>query len=51
MTDHTTDHATGHMTGHIINAAGCVLWRRSPAGEDVEICLVHRPKYNESCDR
>lgn len=29
-------------------AAGCVLWRRSPYGDEgVEICLVHRPKYGD----
>jgi 8-oxo-dGTP diphosphatase len=28
-------------------AAGCVLWRRSPAGGELEICLVHRPKYDD----
>ncbi|MFG3104854.1 NUDIX hydrolase [Streptomyces sp. NPDC048182] len=28
-----------------IQAAGCVLWRRTPAG--LEICLVHRPKYDD----
>ncbi|MET9803006.1 NUDIX hydrolase [Streptomyces sp. NPDC006368] len=26
-------------------AAGCVLWRRAPEG--VEVCLVHRPKYDD----
>ncbi|MFE7838224.1 NUDIX hydrolase [Streptomyces sp. NPDC057474] len=31
----------------IIQAAGCVLWRRSPDGGDLEICLVHRPKYDD----
>ncbi|GLF99783.1 hypothetical protein SYYSPA8_35820 [Streptomyces yaizuensis] len=32
-----------------VRAAGCVLWRRTPqGGGDVEICLVHRPKYDES---
>ncbi|EDY48124.1 conserved hypothetical protein [Streptomyces clavuligerus] len=32
----------------MIRAAGCVLWRRSPhGGGDVEICLVHRPKYDD----
>lgn len=36
MTDDTT-----------VQAAGCVLWHRSPTGEDVEICLVHRPKYDD----
>ncbi|MFE2379231.1 NUDIX hydrolase [Streptomyces sp. NPDC059398] len=29
-----------------VHAAGCVLWRRTPAG-DLEICLVHRPKYDD----
>ncbi|EDY44917.2 NUDIX hydrolase [Streptomyces sp. SPB074] len=27
-------------------AAGCVLWRRSPA-PGVEFCLVHRPKWDD----
>ncbi|WP_442818356.1 NUDIX hydrolase [Streptomyces sp. NBC_01237] len=28
-------------------AAGCVLWRRSPYDGGPEICLVHRPKYDD----
>ncbi|MFV0135074.1 NUDIX hydrolase [Streptomyces sp. HMX87] len=28
-------------------AAGCVLWRRSPVHGEPEICLVHRPKYDD----
>jgi 8-oxo-dGTP diphosphatase len=28
-------------------AAGCVLWRRSPLDGGLEICLVHRPKYDD----
>ncbi|WP_073948554.1 NUDIX hydrolase [Streptomyces kebangsaanensis] len=28
-------------------AAGCVLWRRSPQDGTLEICLVHRPKYDD----
>ncbi|MFJ4709789.1 NUDIX hydrolase [Streptomyces anulatus] len=28
-------------------AAGCVLWRRAPDGNDVEVCLVHRPRYDD----
>jgi len=28
-------------------AAGCVLWRRSPTDGGPEICLVHRPKYDD----
>jgi 8-oxo-dGTP diphosphatase len=28
-------------------AAGCVLWRRSPVDGDLEVCLVHRPKYDD----
>ncbi|MFE0106578.1 NUDIX hydrolase [Streptomyces sp. NPDC059009] len=31
----------------VIEAAGCVLWRRSPVDEALEICLVHRPKYDD----
>ena len=30
-----------------VQAAGCVLWRRSPADGGPEICLVHRPKYDD----
>ncbi|GHE31516.1 NUDIX hydrolase [Streptomyces capitiformicae] len=35
------------MTDSIIQAAGCVLWRGSPLAEELEICLVHRPKYDD----
>ncbi|MGW3949738.1 NUDIX hydrolase [Streptomyces sp. NPDC004752] len=31
----------------IVQAAGCVLWRRSPIDGRLEICLVHRPKYDD----
>ncbi|GLW49840.1 DNA mismatch repair protein MutT [Streptomyces sp. NBRC 14336] len=30
-----------------VQAAGCVLWRRSPDTGELEICLVHRPKYDD----
>jgi 8-oxo-dGTP diphosphatase len=30
-----------------VRAAGCVLWRRSPLDGTLEICLVHRPKYDD----
>lgn len=29
----------------MILAAGCVLWRRSPLAEGIELALVHRPKW------
>lgn len=35
------------MTGKTVEAAGCVLWRRSQAGAGLEICLVHRPRYDD----
>ncbi len=35
------------MTDDTIRAAGCVLWRRSPVDGTLEICLVHRPKYDD----
>ncbi|MFJ8362215.1 NUDIX hydrolase [Streptomyces sp. NPDC093984] len=35
------------MTEETIRAAGCVLWRRSPVDGALEICLVHRPKYDD----
>lgn len=41
--------ATGpaeHRTGTVL-AAGCVLWRRAPAGRGIEVCLVHRPRYDD----
>jgi 8-oxo-dGTP diphosphatase len=30
----------------LVEAAGGVVWRRSPAG-DVEVLLVHRPRYDD----
>jgi 8-oxo-dGTP diphosphatase len=30
-----------------VQAAGCVLWRRSRATGEPELCLVHRPKYDD----
>ncbi|GAA3050745.1 8-oxo-dGTP diphosphatase [Streptomyces olivoverticillatus] len=33
------------MTEQVVRAAGCVLWRA--AGADVELALVHRPKYDD----
>ncbi|MGW7817443.1 NUDIX hydrolase [Streptomyces puniciscabiei] len=35
------------MNDTLVRAAGCVLWRRSPVSGDLEICLVHRPKYDD----
>jgi 8-oxo-dGTP diphosphatase len=43
-------HANGHpapMDAEPVLAAGCVLWRRSPADGELQICLVHRPKYDD----
>ncbi|MDF3300323.1 NUDIX hydrolase [Streptomyces tropicalis] len=31
----------------VVRAAGCVLWRRSPVDGTLELCLVHRPKYDD----
>ncbi|MGW6910167.1 NUDIX hydrolase [Streptomyces sp. NPDC054940] len=36
-----------HANAFIVHAAGCVLWRRSPVDGELEICLVHRPKYDD----
>lgn len=30
-----------------VRAAGCVLWRRSQADGGPEVCLVHRPRYDD----
>ncbi|MEU9475752.1 NUDIX hydrolase [Streptomyces sp. NPDC048191] len=35
------------MSDTLVRAAGCVLWRRSPVADGLEICLVHRPKYDD----
>ncbi|MER6223204.1 NUDIX hydrolase [Streptomyces sp900105755] len=35
------------MTESPVPAAGCVLWRRSPVDGGLEVCLVHRPKYDD----
>ncbi|WP_369234877.1 NUDIX hydrolase [Streptomyces sp. R21] len=35
------------MTDDTILAAGCVLWRRSPVDGELEIAVVHRPKYDD----
>ena len=35
------------MSDDVIQAAGCVLWRRSPVDGELEIWQIHRPKYNE----
>lgn len=34
------------MTVTVVQAAGGVVWRRSPAGH-VEVLLVHRPRYDD----
>ncbi|GGM20313.1 DNA mismatch repair protein MutT [Streptomyces fumigatiscleroticus] len=34
------------MDGTVL-AAGCVLWRRSPVDGGLQVCLVHRPKYDD----
>ncbi|MFJ8199782.1 NUDIX hydrolase [Streptomyces sp. NPDC096152] len=31
----------------VVRASGCVLWRRSPVDGTLEVCLVHRPKYDD----
>ena len=35
------------MSDDTVHAAGCVLWRRSSADGGLELCLVHRPKYDD----
>ncbi|MGW0766923.1 NUDIX hydrolase [Streptomyces sp. NPDC002676] len=35
------------MKDILVRAAGCVLWRRSPVSGDLEVCLVHRPRYDD----
>ncbi|MEY9992443.1 8-oxo-dGTP diphosphatase [Streptomyces sp. V4I8] len=36
-----------HANDLTVQAAGCVLWRRSPVHGELEICLIHRPKYDD----
>ncbi len=33
--------------GRPVHAAGCVLWRRSATSGAPELCLVHRPRYDD----
>jgi 8-oxo-dGTP diphosphatase len=37
----------GYDNDSVVQAAGCVLWRHSPTDGGLEICLVHRPKYDD----
>ncbi|MFD4786063.1 NUDIX hydrolase [Streptomyces sp. NPDC058459] len=30
-----------------VHAAGCVLWRRAPGTGALEVCLVHRPRWDD----
>ncbi|MEU7584151.1 NUDIX hydrolase [Streptomyces sp. NPDC041068] len=42
-----SDQAAAQGKQTTVQAAGCVLWRRSPIDGELEICLVHRPKYDD----
>ncbi|WP_217167310.1 NUDIX hydrolase [Streptomyces sp. AC512_CC834] len=42
--DDSTD-STGTTDTTVIRAAGCLLWRRSPSGDGIELALVYRPKW------
>jgi 8-oxo-dGTP diphosphatase len=37
----------GSKAGQLIEAAGCVLWRRAGGGDGIELALVHRPKWQD----
>ncbi|MEU6660363.1 NUDIX hydrolase [Streptomyces sp. NPDC046821] len=39
--------SNGNGNNDVVRAAGCVLWRRSPCDGTLEICVVHRPKYDD----
>jgi 8-oxo-dGTP diphosphatase len=39
--------AANDTAGRTVQAAGCVLWRRAPAGDGIELALVHRPKWDD----
>ncbi|MGV9250559.1 NUDIX hydrolase [Streptomyces sp. NPDC003697] len=41
------DDPVTRANGTTVQAAGCVLWRRSPVDGGLEVCLVHRPKYDD----
>jgi 8-oxo-dGTP diphosphatase len=51
MTEHAsggTDMSSESDRHDLIHAAGCVLWRHASYGTGgTEICLVHRPKYDD----
>lgn len=38
---------TERTTDRPVLAAGCVLWRRPERSGKLEICLVHRPRYDD----
>ncbi|MFF9214150.1 MULTISPECIES: NUDIX hydrolase [unclassified Streptomyces] len=40
-------HPPPPMNAPVVLAAGCVLWRLSPLDGTLELCLVHRPKYDD----
>lgn len=44
--DVTEQEADASPGATVVEAAGGVVWRRSPAGE-VEVLLVHRPRYDD----
>ncbi|MFE0790180.1 NUDIX hydrolase [Streptomyces mutabilis] len=41
------DHPATPVAPATVRAAGCVLWRRSPRSPGLELCLVHRPRYDD----
>lgn len=41
----TSGEAGARPDDQVIEAAGCVLWRRAGAGDGIELALVHRPKW------
>ncbi|MBO1337528.1 NUDIX hydrolase [Streptomyces sp. VRA16 Mangrove soil] len=38
---------TVHNDTDTVLAAGCVLWRSSRTGDDIELALVYRPKWGD----
>ncbi|MFJ1827781.1 NUDIX hydrolase [Streptomyces sp. NPDC088178] len=47
MTGPTDDRGGKRTATGPVLAAGCVLWRRSEHSGDLEVCLVHRPRYDD----
>ncbi|MFB7919019.1 NUDIX hydrolase [Streptomyces sp. NPDC056061] len=45
--DHAGEPVGKRSANRPVLAAGCLLWRRSERSGALEVCLVHRPRYDD----